>query len=83
MTGGSDKQVLLVIRWRSRFPQNTDMSKETPKTKLCPECKRLTEAEALRPLSFTVKGTGLRRVCPDCYARVTALRKAVRANRIK
>jgi hypothetical protein len=35
----------------------------------------------MRPLSRSSSGSGLRYACPDCFARVTALRKAARQAR--
>ena len=58
------------------------MTKESAKVKVCPECRRLVEAATMRPLSRNQQGSGIRYVCPDCYKRVLALRKMVRARRI-
>ena len=57
------------------------MTKDPSKVKRCPECKRLVDASTMRPLSRTRTGGGLRYVCPDCYDRVTVLRKAVQEAR--
>jgi hypothetical protein len=52
------------------------MGNNPSKTKRCPECKLWIDAAAARPLSRTRLGGGLRHVCPDCYAKAMALRKA-------
>jgi hypothetical protein len=54
------------------------MTKDPSKVKRCPECKRLVDAATMRPLSRTPQGGAVRVACPDCFQRVTALRKAVR-----
>src|SRR5437899_2256442 len=51
------------------------MSTDSSKTKRCPECKRSVDASTMRPLSRTSYGSGVRYACPDCFARVMALRK--------
>ncbi|HET9403302.1 MAG TPA: hypothetical protein VFO57_01830 [Burkholderiales bacterium] len=57
------------------------MPKDPPKIKRCPECRRLVEAETMRPLSRTRFGGGVRFACPDCFKRVMAMRKAVAGRR--
>jgi len=57
------------------------MKTHSSKTKRCPECKRTVDATTLRPLSRTRHGSGLRYACPDCYARVMALRRVAREAR--
>jgi len=37
----------------------------------------LVDAAMMRPLSRRLTDGGVRRVCADCYARITLLRKAV------
>jgi len=54
------------------------MTENQGKTKRCPECKRLVGAAMMRPLSRTRQGGGLRYACPDCFARIMALRKMVK-----
>jgi len=51
------------------------MSTQPSNTKRCPECKRLVDPATMRPLSRSSHGGGLRYACPDCFARVKALRK--------
>ena len=57
------------------------MSKDTSKSRLCSECKRLSDASALRPLARTQHAGGVRFACPQCYGRVMLLRKTVREAR--
>ena len=57
------------------------MTKNPSKIKRCPECRRLVEAETMRPLSRTRLGGGVRFACPACFTRVMGLRKAVAARR--
>lgn len=59
------------------------MGKDPSKIKVCPECRRLVDAATMRPLSRNQLGSGVRYVCPDCFKRVSALRKAVRAAHAK
>jgi len=54
------------------------MGNDPSRTKLCSECKRLSDASTLRPLARTQHAGGVRFACPQCYARVMALRKTVR-----
>lgn len=54
------------------------MSKDPSKARLCSECKHLVDASTMRPLARTQLTGGVRFACPDCFARVMALRKAVR-----
>jgi endogenous inhibitor of DNA gyrase (YacG/DUF329 family) len=58
------------------------MTKDPSKIKQCPECRRLVEAESMRPLSRTRLGGRVRMACPACYTRVMDLRKAVAARAI-
>jgi hypothetical protein len=51
------------------------MSTQPSTMKRCPECKRPVDAATMRPLSRSSHGGGLRYACPDCFARVKALRK--------
>jgi hypothetical protein len=53
------------------------MGKDPVKIKRCPECKRMVDATTMRPLSRTPTG-GVRFACPDCFARVMALRKVIK-----
>jgi len=57
------------------------LTQEPSKIKQCPECRRLVQAPAMRPLSRTRLGGGLRYACPDCFKRVMDMRKAVAARR--
>jgi hypothetical protein len=59
----------------------THLTKDPSKIKQCPECRRLVEASTMRPLSRSRFGGGLRFACPDCFKRVTDMRKAVAASR--
>lgn len=52
------------------------MGKDPSKIKHCPECRRLVDAAAMRPISRTHQGSGLRRVCVDCFEKITKLRKS-------
>ncbi len=49
-----------------------------PILKLCSECKRLVDGATLRSLARTQRGGNVRHACPECFARVVGLRKAVR-----
>jgi hypothetical protein len=53
------------------------MGNNPSKTKRCPECKRWIDAASARPLSRTLQGGGVRYLCPDCFAKGMALRKAI------
>jgi hypothetical protein len=57
------------------------MTKDPSKIKQCPECRRLTEANTMRPLSRTRLGGRVRMACPACYVRVMELRRAVAGRR--
>lgn len=59
------------------------MTKDPSTIKRCPECKRLVDASTMRPLGRPPKQVGVRYVCPDCFTRVMALRKAVQDARAK
>ena len=56
----------------------SELSKDPSKIKRCSECNHLVDAATMRPLSRNQNGDGIRHVCPDCYARIMAFRKAVR-----
>ena len=51
------------------------MSTQPSSTKRCPECRRSVDASTMRPLSRTSYGSGVRYACPECFARVMALRR--------
>jgi hypothetical protein len=57
------------------------MSALPSNTKRCAECRQSVDAMTMRPLSRTTYGSGLRYACPDCFTRVTALRKIAREAR--
>jgi hypothetical protein len=54
------------------------LGKDPSKTKRCTECNRLVDAATMRPMSRNQNGGDIRRVCADCFARVTAQRNAAR-----
>ena len=54
---------------------------ESPKINMCRECQRLVETSKMRPLSRDRLGRRVRNVCPDCYKRIMALRRAARTAR--
>ena len=51
--------------------------------KLCSECKRLVDGTTLRSLARTQRGGNVRHACPECFARVIELRKAVRESLLR
>ena len=67
------------VQWASLCTaRETRVSKDPSKIKHCLECKRMVDALTMRPLARQASGGGVRRVCAECYCRVTALRKTVR-----
>ncbi|MBI2320067.1 MAG: hypothetical protein HYU75_24470 [Betaproteobacteria bacterium] len=57
------------------------MNTNLPRTNLCRECQRLVDASTMRPLSRDRLGRRVRNVCPECFKRIMALRKAAREAR--
>lgn len=73
-----------IIYWPTTYAVWLEfMGKDPSKTKQCPECRRLVDAAAMRPQSRTRQGGGLRKVCEDCFEKITNHRKSLQTTQGK
>ncbi len=64
-------------------PDNGNMGGDAKSIKWCIECRRLVDSASMRPLSRNGNRGICRLVCPDCYKRISQMRKASREAKTK